>query len=98
MDSTNTIGVYGPIPDYSPDDIELALAGYGPQQLKDDLERFLKANRGFFTRNTLARVLGVSPQHLPFIGYGTHSAMTVVVLQPMSEAEAESYMYHSGKL
>lgn len=87
---------YDTIQGYDPEDISLALNGYGPEEFQKELQTFVKRYGKSLTAGAIARILGVSFDDLPKTRYGKYNTQAVIILKPSDEAEADALKYTTG--
>lgn len=90
-----TIRPYDAIPDYYPEDITLALGGYGPEDLRKDINTFLSST---LTRPAICKLLGVNFEDLPEKEYGTSYTQSIIILKPMADLEADAIRFAGGSI
>jgi len=90
------IKAWGQIPDYNPEDISQALAGYGPPEFQAELQAFIQRYGQHLTGAAICRMLGIDYQHLPPGPYGQYATQAVVVLRPQADLQADTLKFQGG--
>ena len=87
---------WGQVPDYAPDDIQLALQGYGPEEFQEEVQAFVGKYGQQLTASALCRILGLDYSQLPERSYGQYSTQAIVVLRPQADLMADIAKFQAG--